>query len=185
MTKFELDRKKDWIKNIKRVKSPNCDDRPGNTPISLVVIHGISLPPRQFGGNYIDQFFTNTLDPEQHPYFCEIQKLRVSAHLLINRAGAVTQYVPFNMRAWHAGESEFQGCSDCNDFSIGIELEGSDDEPYESIQYEKLASISRMIMKSWPFITPEQICGHCTIAPGRKTDPGPHFDWDNFHNLLD
>src|SRR5688572_8386447 len=104
---FELDRTKQWIKNVRRVKSPNCDDRPEHTDISLIVIHGISLPPRQYGGKFIDQFFTNTLDPGQHPYFREIQHLRVSSHLLINRTGSITQYVPFKLRAWHAGESEF------------------------------------------------------------------------------
>jgi AmpD protein len=185
MTKFELDRKKGWIKNIRRVKSPNCDERPENTEISLVVIHGISLPPGQFGGRYIDQLFTNTLDPERHPYFQEIKDLRVSSHIYINRKGAVTQYVPFNKRAWHAGESEFDGCRACNDFSIGIELEGTDDVPYEPVQYKKLSDITKMIMSKWPAVTRERIRGHSDISPGRKTDPGACFDWDCFYNLLD
>jgi N-acetyl-anhydromuramoyl-L-alanine amidase len=184
MTSYQLDRKKHWIKNIKRVKSPNCDERPGNTEISLLVIHGISLPPRQYGGDYIDQFFTNSLKPETHPYFQQIQDMHVSAHILIDRVGNVTQYVPFHKRAWHAGESEFQGCPECNDFSIGIELEGSDDDPYETIQYQKLSAITKILMQAWPAITPDRISGHSNIAPGRKTDPGPYFDWDCFHNFL-
>jgi N-acetyl-anhydromuramoyl-L-alanine amidase len=185
MNKFELDSKKNWIKNIRRVKSPNFDDRPDNVDIRLVVIHGISLPPGKFGGNYIDQLFTNCLDPEKHPYFCEIQDLRVSAHLMINRVGLVTQYVPFTKRAWHAGESKFEGCSGCNDFSIGIELEGTDEDPYELVQYEKLSDIVNLIIKSWPDVTPARITGHCDISPERKTDPGPNFDWEYFYNFLD
>jgi len=185
MTKFELDRKKYWIKNIRQVNSPNYDDRPSNFDISLVVIHGISLPPGEYGGPYIDQLFTNALDSSKHPYFVQIQSMKVSAHLLINRSGVVTQYVSFDKRAWHAGESEFQGCRDCNDFSIGIELEGSDDDSYETIQYERLSAITIMIMKSWPSVTPERISGHNDISIGRKTDPGPFFDWDYFYNLLD
>ena len=185
MTTLELDSEKRWIKNIRRLHSPNCDDRPDISAISLAVIHGISLPPGKFGGKYIDQLFTNCLDPDKHPYFREIQDLRVSAHLMITRKGAITQYVPFDKRAWHAGESEFVGCNNCNDFSIGIELEGSDDKPYEMIQYRKLSDICKLIMEYWPSITAERITGHSNIAPGRKTDPGPCFDWDYFYNLLD
>jgi len=181
---FELDRTKQWIKNVRRVKSPNCDSRPEHTDISLIVIHGISLPPQQYGGNYIDQLFTNTLDPGQHPYFREIQHLRLSSHLLITRTGAITQYVPFKLRAWHAGESEFAGCKACNDFSIGIELEGSDEEPYEDTQYLKLAELTKLLMTQWPAITNDRIIGHSDIAPKRKTDPGPAFDWEYFHTLI-
>jgi len=181
----ELDVKKQWIRNVRRIQSPNCDKRPDNTGISLIVIHGISLPPGQYGGKYIDQLFTNTLNPDQHPYFREIEHLRVSSHLLINRSGALTQYVPFNLRAWHAGVSEFQGCRDCNDFSIGIELEGCDAEPYEPIQYQKLATVVKSLIAQWPLINRDRIAGHSDIAPGRKTDPGSGFNWEYFYNLID
>jgi AmpD protein len=180
----ELDLKKQWIRNVRRVKSPNCDQRPEHAEISLIVIHAISLPPQHYGGNYIDKLFTNSLDPEQHPYFREIEHLRVSSHLLIDRRGALTQFVPFNLRAWHAGISEFQGCSGCNNFSIGIELEGCDTEPYEMSQYQKLAAVVKLLMNHWPHISNERIVGHCDIAPGRKTDPGPAFDWEYFYNCL-
>ena len=182
---IELDKKKDWIKNIRRVKSPNFDERPADMPVSLIVVHGISLPPKHYGGNYIDQLFTNCLDPEKHPYFREIEHLRVSSHLLINRKGALTQYVPFNKRAWHAGRSEFEGCPECNDYSIGIELEGCDEEPYEEAQYRKLAAVAQRLMAAWPGITRERIKGHSDVSPGRKTDPGPAFDWKYFYNLLE
>lgn len=180
-----LDKKKQWIRKVRRVKSPNCDSRPDNSRISLIVIHGISLPPRQYGHNYIDQLFTNSLDPEQDPYFCQIENLHVSAHLLIDRTGMMTQYVPFNLRAWHAGQSSFEGCPACNDYSIGIELEGCDDEPYEQAQYLKLAAVVKALMTGWPAITRDRIAGHSDIAPGRKTDPGSAFDWEYFYNLLD
>lgn len=182
---MELDRNKDWLKNIRRIKSPNCDERPDNTVVSLLVIHGISLPPGQYGGNYIDHLFTNSLQAERHPYFNEIGHLRVSSHLLINRKGGVTQYVPFGKRAWHAGESEYQGCRACNDFSIGIELEGCDDETYETAQYTRLAEITRLLISELPELSRDRIAGHSDIAPGRKTDPGPQFDWDHFHKLIE
>ncbi len=181
----ELDQKKQWISNVRRVKSPNCDKRPEHTEPGLIVIHGISLPPRHYGHGYIDQLFTNTLDPEQHPYFREIEKLRVSSHLLIDRSGAMTQYVPFDMRAWHAGESSFEGCPACNDYSIGIELEGCDDEAYEQHQYVKLVAVVKALMRAWPSISRNRIAGHSDIAPHRKTDPGPAFDWEYFYKLLD
>lgn len=180
----ELDVKKQWIRNVRRVKSPNYDQRPEHAEITLIVIHGISLPPQHYGGNYIDQLFTNSLDPDQHPYFREIEHLRVSSHLLIDRRSALTQYVPFNLRAWHAGVSAFQGCPGCNDYSIGIELEGCDTEPYEIAQYQKLAEVVKLLMTHWPKINNERIAGHCDIAPGRKTDPGPAFDWEYFYNLI-
>lgn len=181
----ELDVNKQWIRNVRRVKSPNCDERPVDAEISLLVIHGISLPPLQYGGHHIDRLFTNALNPDHHPYFREIENLRVSSHLLIDRSGALTQYVPFNKRAWHAGESEFQGCNACNDFSIGIELEGCDTAPYELAQYLKLADVARLLMDAWPVINKGRIAGHSDIAPGRKTDPGPAFDWEYFYKLLD
>lgn len=182
---IRLDSKKQWLRNVRRVKSPNCDGRPEGAEISLVVVHGISLPPRQYGRGHVDQLFTNTLDPAEHPYFREIEKLRVSSHLLIDRHGGLTQYVPFNLRAWHAGESSFDGCPACNDYSIGIELEGCDDEPYEEAQYLKLAGVVNALRVAWPGITARRIAGHSDIAPSRKTDPGPSFDWEYFHKLLD
>ena len=139
---ISLDRDKEWLQHVRRIPSPNRDDRAGDTVIDAIVVHGISLPPKEYGGPYIDQLFTNQLDPADHPYFQDVADLRVSAHVLINRAGEITQYVPFSARARHAGVSEFQGRQDCNEFSIGIELEGCDDEPYEKRQYEVLADKS-------------------------------------------
>ena len=133
----------------------------------------------------IDQLFTNTLDPQEHPYFAEIVALRVSSHLLVNRKGEITQYVPFNDRAWHAGKSEFEGRETCNDFSIGIELEGCDDQEYEPVQYQVAANIVKLLMQNWQGITKQRVVGHCDVAPGRKTDPGEAFDWDYFYSLLD
>lgn len=184
MPSFELEAERGWLKGVRRVVSPNCDDRPVDTRISLLVIHGISLPPGQYGGPHIDQLFTNTLNPDEHPYFREIQHLRVSSHLLINRRGMVTQYVPFHKRAWHAGESEFGRRRACNDFSIGIELEGCDEQPYEQVQYQALAAVIKVLRDSWRDIKRDCIVGHCDIAPGRKTDPGRCFDWEYFFNLL-
>lgn len=184
MSLVELEADCRWLKGIRRVPSPNCDERPYGVEISLLVIHGISLPPGQYGGPYIDQLFTNTLDPDEHPYFKEIQKLRVSSHLMVNRGGLITQYVPFHLRAWHAGESEFRGRKACNDFSIGIELEGCDEQPYEQVQYEILSDIIQVFRNYWTGIKPDHIVGHCDIAPGRKTDPGTAFDWEYFFKLL-
>ena len=167
------------------VASPNCDARPDPSDISLLVVHGISLPPGRFGGRWIDALFTNTLDPAAHPYFAKIRELRVSSHLCLFRDGAVRQYVPFDRRAWHAGESRFEGRGRCNDFSIGIELEGTDQAPYEPVQYRRLAAIAGALMRAYPAITPARIVGHSDIAPGRKTDPGPHFDWLRFHAEMD
>jgi len=157
--------------------SPNQDARPDPSDISLLVVHAISLPPGQFGGRGIDRLFTNTLDPAAHPYFERIRQLKVSSHLCIFRDGAVRQYVAFDRRAWHAGESSFDGRGRVNDFSIGIELEGCDEQPFEPRQYRRLAGIARALMRAYPAITPARIAGHSDIAPGRKTDPGPHFDW--------
>ena len=148
-------------------------------------MHGISLPPNKYGGDYIDQLFTNTLDPQEHPYFAEIVALRVSSHVLVDRQGEITQYVPFDSRAWHAGKSEFQGRQVCNDFSIGIELEGCDDQDYEAVQYTVAASIVKLLMGNWKGIDKQRVVGHCDIAPGRKTDPGEAFKWDYFYSLLD
>ena len=179
-----LDAQQHWLQHVRRVESPNCDERPVNE-ITLVVIHGISLPPGCYGGPYVDQLFTNSLDSDEHPYFKKIKDLRVSAHVFIDRQGDVTQYVPFHRRAWHAGQSCYAGRENCNDFSIGIELEGCDDEAYTDAQYETAATLVRLIQEHWPAIGKEQIQGHCHIAPGRKTDPGDSFDWDHFYALLD
>ncbi len=166
-----------WLQPARRVPSPNQDDRPAATDISLIVIHAISLPPGQFGGPAIDDFFTNRLDVSAHPYFQEIQSLRVSAHLLIRRDGQVVQYVAFDKRAWHAGVSRYQGRERCNDFSIGIELEGSDEAPFAESQYQTLNALIPLLRQHYPHIDAQAIAGHCHVAPGRKTDPGPHFDW--------
>jgi N-acetyl-anhydromuramoyl-L-alanine amidase len=174
-----------WLARARRQPSPNCDPRPDPDDISLLVIHGISLPPGRFGGDAIERLFTSTLDPQAHPYFAQIAALRVSAHLLIDRRGRVTQYVPFALRAWHAGISRFGERERCNDFSIGIELEGTDTKPYTQRQYRALAACVRVIMARYPAITPERIVGHSDIAPGRKTDPGPAFDWARLRALLE
>jgi AmpD protein len=164
--------------------SPNQDERPAGTTISLLVIHNISLPPGQFGGPWIDDLFLNRLDTQVHDYFRGISQLRVSSHLLIQRTGELVQYVPFEKRAWHAGESSFNGEPNCNDYSIGIELEGTDDLPYTEPQYTSLLHATREIMRLYPAITPERITGHSQIAPGRKTDPGPSFDWSDYRRRL-
>jgi len=181
---MKLNKKTGWISGIRHCRSPNYDDRPEQIEIDLLVIHGISLPPGEYGGDYIDQLFTNTLKPEVHPYFEEICDLRVSAHLLIRRTGEIIQYVPLTKRAWHAGISKFKERECCNDFSIGIELEGCDDTPYEKEQYLSLVKLTQLVQESWPDISEEKIVGHCDIAPGRKTDPGGAFDWENFRKLL-
>lgn len=181
---ISIDEKKEWLENIRRVSSPNCDARPENIGIDTIVIHGISLPPQQYGGPYVEQLFTNCLETHIHPYFAEIAHLNVSSHLFVDRNGSITQFVPFNKRAWHAGESELNGRRACNDFSIGIELEGCDDEPYEQDQYETVAEIISVLMSQWPDITQERIVGHSDIAPDRKTDPGPAFDWDHLFSLI-
>lgn len=164
--------------------SPNYGPRPEGAVISLLVVHSISLPPGQFGGPYIEDFFTNSLNPAEHPYFSTIADMRVSAHVLIRRDGAKVQFVSLLDRAWHAGRSCFQGVDECNDFSIGIELEGVDDIPYTAKQYRSLAELSAVIVSAWPDITNDRITGHCDIAPGRKTDPGPAFDWHDFRTSL-
>lgn len=164
--------------------SPNSDDRPDGTAIDLVVIHGISLPPGEFGGPWIDHLFNNQLDPQTHPYFVAIANLRVSAHLLIRRDGEIVQYVPFHRRAWHAGQSSYAGRPRCNDFSIGIELEGADHIAYDQRQYQMLAQVLQALWRGYPTLVPERLTGHADIAPGRKTDPGPAFDWAHLHQYL-
>lgn len=163
--------------------SPNKDTRPENTAIDLIVIHSISLPPEQYGGDAIEQFFQNELDKTQHPYFEEIHTLEVSSHILIKRTGEIVQFVPFNERAWHAGQSNYRGRECCNDFSIGIELEGSDTDQFEEAQYQQLTRLITALQEAYPSIS-DNITGHSDIAPGRKTDPGTGFDWEKLNNVL-
>lgn len=162
------------------IPSPNWDDRPPGAAIEVLILHAISLPPGEFGGPGIEQLFCNQLNPDEHPYYREICQLQVSAHLLIRRDGALYQFVPLHRRAWHAGQSYCEGRQRVNDFSIGIELEGADDKPFEEAQYATLAALASALMRAYPTITPARIYGHSDISPGRKTDPGPCFDWDRF-----
>ena len=173
-----------WLPQARRIISPNWDERPPGLSVDLLVIHGVSLPPGEFGGPWIDALFQNRLDPEAHPYFRPIAGLRVSSHLLIRRDGELIQYVDLRKRAWHAGLSSFGGRERCNDYAIGVELEGADEVPYTTAQYQVLAETSRDLLARFPAITPERIVGHSAIAPGRKTDPGPAFDWDRYRRLL-
>ncbi len=161
--------------------SPNCDARPADAVITLLVIHNISLPPGVFGGTAVSDLFLNRLDPQAHPYYLEIAALRVSAHFFIRRDGALLQFVPCAMRAWHAGESSWRGRARCNDFSIGIELEGSDETTFTDAQYQRLVALSRLLRAHYPIAAS---VGHADIAPGRKTDPGPHFDWARYHAVV-
>ncbi|PID46137.1 MAG: 1,6-anhydro-N-acetylmuramyl-L-alanine amidase AmpD [Proteobacteria bacterium] len=172
------------VSNARFLPSPNCDERPDPNDISLIVIHNISLPPEQFGGEYIDQLFTNCLCESDHPFFAEITHLRVSSHILIRRSGDVVQYVPFHKRAWHAGVSCFRAREVCNDFSIGIELEGSDFEPFCDAQYESLIALIRELQSQYPSLDKQAITGHEHIAPNRKTDPGPFFEWARLSEAL-
>ena len=173
-----------WLEGIKHTPSPNFDARPIDEEISLLVIHNISLPPGVFNGDAVEAFFQNHLDANDHPYFAEIAHLRVSAHLFIRRNGQAQQFVALDQRAWHAGQSSFCGQERCNDFSIGIELEGTDDENFTLAQYQTLATLSNRICKSYPAITRDRITGHSDIAPKRKTGPGPHFDWSQYLQLM-
>lgn len=176
--------KQGWLVGAKQVPSPNFDKRPEGDEIpSLLIVHNISLPPGQFGGPYIDQLFTNTLSASEHPFFREIEGLRVSAHCLIRRNGEIVQYVSFTDRAWHAGVSFYQGREKCNDFSIGIELEGTDECDFTDIQYVQLVELTQSIISLYPKIR-DNITGHSDVAPNRKTDPGPHFNWLYYRTLL-
>lgn len=179
-----LDAHGDWLAGVRRAPSPNCDERPPGSVIELLVVHGISLPPGCFGGSAIEQLFGNCLDPHEHPYFASIADARVSAHVLIRRDGELVQFVPFRRRAWHSGASVFEGRQACNDFSIGIELEGSDSTAFTEAQYDVLVALCTLVARRWPRVTPARIVGHCDIAPGRKTDPGPHFDWPGLRRRL-
>jgi len=174
-----------WLADARIISSPNHNDRSNPLDVSLLVIHNISLPPQQFGSSYICDFFTNCLDASEHPYFKEIADLQVSSHLLIDRAGKITQFVSFDKRAWHAGNSCFDGVDNCNDYSIGIELEGADEIPYTDEQYQSLVVVTQLLMAHYPTITKQRIVGHSDISPGRKTDPGPAFDWQRYYSDLD
>jgi len=181
---MKIDSATGWLERVRRLESPNCDDRPCGCEPELIVIHGISLPPGQFGGSGIDELFSNTLNPDTHPYYKEIYHLRVSSHASISRDGEVTQYVSFARRAWHAGESNYRGRDTCNDFSVGIELEGTDDCAYETVQYERLAQLIGALRTAYASLRKAELVGHSDIAPGRKTDPGPCFDWGVLDRLL-
>jgi AmpD protein len=169
------------VEGARYVPSPNCDDRPAGSTVELIVIHAISLPPGEFGGDDIVRLFTNSLDPADHAYYAQVAGLRVSAHFLIRREGGLIQFVPAGRRAWHAGESIWRGRARCNDFSIGIELEGADDSPFTDPQYSILAGLTRALRARYPVA---DLVGHSDIAPGRKTDPGPYFDWGRYRAAL-
>lgn len=180
---MQLDLRTGWFRDVRHCPSPNCNERPAGE-ISLLVMHNISLPPAQFGTGKVQQFFQNQLDAAEHPYFAEIAALTVSAHFFIERDGNVTQFVSCLDRAWHAGVSCFDGREVCNDFSLGIELEGTDDLPYTDAQYASLIALTLSLQSAYPAITAARITGHSDIAPGRKTDPGPAFDWPRLRASL-
>jgi AmpD protein len=173
-----------WLLQARRVPSPNFGPRPIGCVPELLVIHNISLPPGCYGGDCIERLFTNCLDWDEHPYFAEIRGIEVSAHLLIRRSGDLVQFVNFAERAWHAGKSSYRGRDNCNDFSIGIELEGVDDEPYEQAQYYTLAAVTDLLLAHYPQMSAQKIVGHSEIAPGRKTDPGQAFEWPRYRRQL-
>lgn len=170
-----------FLPEARFIASPNCGERPPRAAVSLLVIHNISLPPRQYGGDGVLEFFSNRLDPQAHPYYRLIASLRVSAHFFIRRDGEIIQFVSCHQRAWHAGASAWKGRERCNDFSIGIELEGSDSDPFADAQYTALAGLTLALKEAYPIT---DIVGHSDIAPGRKTDPGPHFDWARYRTLI-
>lgn len=181
---MEIDSSCGLLKNARLIPSPNFNERPQNTSIDLLVIHNISLPPGKFGTQAVEELFCNRLNFDAHPSFQELIDLKVSAHLFIRRDGEIIQFVPFHQRAWHAGKSQFEGRSGCNDFSIGIELEGTDNLAYNDQQYQRLVKVSQCLMRVYPGITPNRIVGHSDIAPERKSDPGPAFDWTYYRGLL-
>ncbi len=180
---MQLDPVSGWCEGVCHCPSPNFNERPSGE-ISLLVIHNISLPPGQFATGKVQAFFQNRLDVTEHPYFEGISALRVSAHFLIERDGQITQFVSCLDRAWHAGVSSFEGREACNDFSLGIELEGTDDLPFSDAQYQALTTLTLQLQAAYPAITAHRICGHSDVAPGRKTDPGPAFDWMRFRSAL-
>ena len=173
-----------WLDGAKRYSTTHLDARPDATDISLVVIHAISLPPGEFGAGLVPLFFRGQLDVHRHPALADLEGVRVSSHLFIDRDGAVAQFVPFHLRAWHAGVSSHCGRANCNDYSVGIELEGTDDAPYTNAQYERLAAVLDALLRRYPGLSQERIVGHADVAPGRKTDPGPCFDWPRLRRSL-
>lgn len=173
-----------WLEQAEHRRSPNFSARPSGCAVDLLVVHSISLPPGCYGGGEVELFFCNELLSDQHPYFAEIAELKVSAHLFISRTGRLVQFVGFEERAWHAGRSSFHGRDECNDYSIGIELEGTDTDAFEPVQYEVLAAVCTELMCHYPALSSERVAGHSEIAPGRKTDPGTGFEWDKFKQLL-
>jgi AmpD protein len=181
---MQIDRATGLLAGVTQVLSPHFDARPAGVIPQLIVVHGISLPPGEFGGPWIDQLFTGGLPADAHPYFAKVAQQRVSAHALIRRDGQIVQYVPFGARAWHAGDSQFDGRAACNDFSIGIELEGADEVAYEDAQYESLARLIRALLAAYASLARERLVGHSDIAPGRKTDPGSAFDWPRLRSLV-
>ncbi|KEZ76528.1 1,6-anhydro-N-acetylmuramyl-L-alanine amidase AmpD [Salinisphaera hydrothermalis] len=183
-TRLEID-DAGWLVGARHLPSPNHNHRPAGVAVDTLVVHGITVPPGRFGHGGVDALFTNTLDPTAHPVYAEIAELRVSAHALIERTGALTQYVSFDDRAWHAGVSHFDGRDRVNDFGIGIELEGTDACPYAPAQYRRLAAVTAALLRHYAGMNRSRIVGHSDIAPGRKTDPGPAFDWAVFNRLLD
>ena len=183
-SEFSVDVKSGILAPARLSLSPNRDAREDAECISMIVLHGISLPPGHFCGREIEALFLNRLDWDAHPYFGEIRGMQVSAHLLIRRDGEIVQFVPFNERAWHAGASNFRGRSRCNDFSIGIELEGEDETPYDERQYSALPKVLKALIRAYPGISPREIAGHCDVSPGRKSDPGPAFDWMQLYDAI-
>lgn len=181
---LRIDRATGLLSGVRQVLSPHYDSRPAGVGPELLIVHGISLPPGEFGGPWIDRLFTGQLPADVHPYFKEIEGLRVSAHALIRRDGEIVQYVPFGERAWHAGISEYRGRSACNDFAIGIELEGAEGVPYTDAQYNQLAALTLALFDAYAALTPERIVGHSDVAPGRKDDPWVCFDWPRYRRLL-
>lgn len=181
---FTVSQEEGLIHPARLCHSPNQDDRPDGCVPDLIIIHGISLPPGQFGGQYVEQLFTNRLDWDAHPYFSEIRDLKVSAHLFVRRDGSLIQFVPFDRRAWHAGASWYREREDCNDFSIGIELEGEDETPYADPQYDTLIKVVSALQETYASLCARRIAGHCDVAPARKSDPGPAFDWLRLYDGL-
>jgi len=179
-----MDRKTGLLNHCTQCPSPNKDNRPESTSIDLIVVHSISLPPGRYGGDFIERFFQNRLNYEEHPYFEKIANMQVSSHVLIKRNGDILQFVPFHERAWHAGQSVYRGRERCNDFSIGIELEGTDCDNFDDIQYQQLAQLIRCLQQAYPAIK-NNITGHSDIAPGRKKDPGSGFNWEQLQQCID
>jgi len=182
--RLTIDTEAGLLAGARFVPSPNHDARPEGSVPELITVHGISLPPGEYGGPWIDRLFTNALPNDAHPYFAQIAGLKVSSHVLIRRDGELVQYVPFHRRAWHAGESSYCGRDRCNDFSIGIELEGTDEHGYEPAQYRRLVDVIVALCAAYPSLSLDRVAGHSAVAPGRKTDPGPAFDWPRLRAML-